>query len=59
LGWDAQARKRFARVVLVDGADRVVGIGLSGVRSAERSEELEAIRPRVGSRRWRVAPAPR
>jgi hypothetical protein len=34
-GWDAQARKRFAHVVLVDGADRVVGIGLSGVRSAD------------------------
>jgi hypothetical protein len=40
-GWDLSAHRAISRVVMVDGAGRVLGIGVSGVR---RSDVAKAVR---------------
>lgn len=43
-GWDLTARRSFPRVVMVDGAGRVVGVGVSGLPRPDVKAAVREVR---------------
>lgn len=43
-GWDVKAHRSLSRVVMVDGAGRVLGIGVSGVRRPDVAKAVREVR---------------